>query len=138
MADTTDNRLTEPFNHRGGIMSRLPITIGVCLLFMLALPAVAEDAAVEGETSLQLPASLESPGTEELMQCCVGITGDANDDGRISIVDAYIAFGYQYGGPPPVCVEEADFNGDGMVMFTDGIYALSYLFLGGLAPAECP
>ena len=53
------------------------------------------------------------------------LRGDANDDGRVSIADAYyIAQWLHGGGPPPPCVKAADANDDGLIR-TSGAGGLS-------------
>jgi hypothetical protein len=40
------------------------------------------------------------------------------------------------GGPTPGCLDAADSNDSGSIDLTDAVHLLSYLFLGGPAPAE--
>ena len=63
--------------------------------------------------------------------------GDVNDDGQISLVDALALFNALFFGQEESfdCLEAADFDNSGLVGIHDGIFVLSYLFLGGPEPA---
>ena len=58
--------------------------------------------------------------------------GDVNTDGQVDIGDAYfpIFLSFDWIG----CLDAADVNDDGQLNITDGVYLLTYLFLGGSIP----
>lgn len=73
--------------------------------------------------------------------CCHGMRGNANWDpqDQVNITDITYLVNYMFqGGPAPICMEEADANGDGSVNITDVTYLINYAFQGGPAPAACP
>jgi hypothetical protein len=60
------------------------------------------------------------------------LRGDANADGKITIVDPVATLTFLFlGGAPLACEDGADANDDGVLTLTDAITTLSYLFLGG-------
>jgi hypothetical protein len=64
------------------------------------------------------------------------IRGDANDDGRVTVSDAwFLVKGLYQGGQGPSCLASADANRDGNLDTSDAVSLLSHLFLGGPAPA---
>ncbi|MCB2229652.1 hypothetical protein KQH82_02980 [bacterium] len=72
--------------------------------------------------------------------CCVGSTGDVNDDGSIDLSDLLWLVNYSFlGGPAPSCLATANVNGslDCEVNLSDLLWLVNYSFLGGPAPAEC-
>lgn len=77
--------------------------------------------------------------------CCRGIRGDIdydpNDQINISDLVALVDFMFQ-GGPPPICVGEANISGDGEGGsepwgIDDLVYLVDYMFNGGPAPPPC-
>ncbi len=61
--------------------------------------------------------------------------GDANDSGVLDIADASFIFIFLFlGGPGPGCREAANANADANLDLSDGIYNLTFLFLGGPPP----
>lgn len=78
-------------------------------------------------------------GQVEVADCCVGIRGDANGNGSISILDLNYLVAYFFSsGPVPPCLEEADVNGNAALNVLDLNYMVAYMFSGGPAPAACP
>lgn len=72
--------------------------------------------------------------------CCVGSTGDVNDEGSIDLSDLLWLVNYSFlGGPAPSCLATANVNGslDCEVNLSDLLWLVNYSFLGGPAPAEC-
>lgn len=74
--------------------------------------------------------------------CCVGNTGNVNDDagGSVDLSDLIYFVNYLFlGGPAPNCLAAANVNGDAgcSIDLSDLIYLVNYLFLGGPAPAAC-
>lgn len=77
-----------------------------------------------------------------LAGCCIGQTGNVNDDpgGAVDLSDLIYFVNYLFlGGPAPACPAAANVNGDpGCALdLSDMIYLVNYLFLGGPAPAAC-
>ncbi|MBU8932712.1 MAG: dockerin type I repeat-containing protein [candidate division Zixibacteria bacterium] len=74
--------------------------------------------------------------------CCVPPTRGNVDyvmPDEINIADLTYLVSYLFtGGPDPLCMEEADINGDGEINIADLTYLVSYLFTGGPEPAACP
>lgn len=77
--------------------------------------------------------------------CCRGIRGnvdyDPNDQIDITDVVALVDFMFQ-GGPPPICVGEANISGDGEGGsepwgIDDLVYLVDYMFTGGPPPPPC-
>ncbi len=74
--------------------------------------------------------------------CCVGIRGDVNNDGGVNpnILDlTYLVDRIFRGGPPAVCLDEANVNGDGAVNpnILDLTYLVDRIFRGGPPPGPC-
>ncbi len=85
------------------------------------------------------------PGFIDIEQgfgCCVGITGDYNNDGNdepnVSDLTYLIDFLFR-GGPPADCPEESDVNGSGSTEpnVSDLTYMVDFLFRGGPQPVAC-
>lgn len=77
-----------------------------------------------------------------LMDCCVGIRGNVDNDPlqEINILDLTTIVRYLFtGGPEPVCRAEANINGDPLdeINILDITYLVRYLFGGGAAPPAC-
>ncbi len=71
--------------------------------------------------------------------CCVGIRGDADYDGELTIYDAYFIIDYVFkGGAIPYCYYEADANSDGYVNVGDAVTIVNHVVYGGPAPGSCP
>ncbi len=66
------------------------------------------------------------------------LRGDADSDGQISITDVIVILGFGFlGGPPPPCLDAADFDDDGVIIpMLDGI--TYFLFLFGPGPPPPP
>ncbi|MCK4385163.1 MAG: dockerin type I repeat-containing protein [candidate division Zixibacteria bacterium] len=63
--------------------------------------------------------------------------GDANDDGKINVVDVVFLINYLFAeGPEPDPWENGDVNCDGEINIEDVVYLISYLFKEG--PSPCP
>ena len=63
--------------------------------------------------------------------------GDANDDGKINVVDVVFLINYLFAeGPEPDPWENGDVNCDGEIDIEDVVYLISYLFKEG--PSPCP
>jgi hypothetical protein len=76
---------------------------------------------------------------EVLLGCCVGIRGDVNGSGTISIPDVTYLMAYLKSiGPAPPCFEEGDVNGSGTISIPDVTYLMAYLKSIGPAPPACP
>ncbi len=73
--------------------------------------------------------------------CCVGIRGNIDGDvnNTIDIGDLVYFVEYSFsGGPAPVCMDEADVNGDGSIDVGDLVYLVEYSFSNGPDPVSCP
>ena len=73
--------------------------------------------------------------------CCIGITGNVDNDGSdaIDISDLVYLVDYMFnGGPAPFCFEEADMDISGGIDISDLVYLVDYMFVGGSAPKDCP
>jgi len=70
---------------------------------------------------------------------CVGLCGDANNDGSVNVSDAVFIINYVFsGGPAPyAALACGDANTDGSVNVSDAVYIINYVFSGGSAPANC-
>ncbi len=63
------------------------------------------------------------------------ISGDANGDKAVDILDAVYLVGFKFrGGPPPAVLGTGDPNADGEVNVLDIIYLVDFLYRGGPAP----
>ncbi|MBD3403237.1 S8 family serine peptidase [candidate division GN15 bacterium] len=87
-------------------------------------------------------ATIPKPGYLYSASCCVGNTGNVNDDagGNVDLPDViYLVNSLFLGGPQPPCPAAANVNGDPgcNVDLPDVIYLVNALFLGGPAPAPC-
>jgi len=78
-------------------------------------------------------------------QCCMGITGNADDDPSddVNISDLTYLVTYLFGGgPQPVCLEEGNVDGSigegSQINVADITYLVSYIFIGGPSPVPCP
>jgi len=73
--------------------------------------------------------------------CCIGSRGNVNYDleDECNLVDLtyLVAFMFRE-GPSPACMEEADFNGSGMIDVVDLTALVQYLFADGAPPSNCP
>jgi hypothetical protein len=76
-----------------------------------------------------------------LCACCNGIRGNINGDidEQINVNDLVYLVTYMFqDGPAPLCLEEADIDGDGTGPdVSDLIYLVTYMFSSGPAPAGC-
>jgi hypothetical protein len=71
---------------------------------------------------------------------CCAVRGDIDHGGNgIDISDLVYMVDYMFtGGPPPLCVDEADIDGTGGIDISDLVYLVDYMFNGGPPPVECP
>lgn len=72
--------------------------------------------------------------------CCIGITGNIDNDitETIDVSDLVYFVDYQFrGGAAPVCMEEAELNGDLIIDVADLVYMVDYQFRGGATPINC-
>ena len=61
--------------------------------------------------------------------------GDADAQGLINLTDGVFLLNFLFlGGPPPPCIDAADFNDDEILNITDGVALFNWLFLGGSVP----
>ena len=69
----------------------------------------------------------------------VGVCGDADNSGEISIGDAVFLINYIFaGGPPPVNFTLADADCSQDVSIGDAVYTINFIFAGGPPPcAAC-
>jgi uncharacterized repeat protein (TIGR01451 family) len=66
----------------------------------------------------------------------IGLYGDVNGDGKLSVADVIYLINYLFkGGPAPNPSSAADVNCDAKINVADVIYLINYLFKGGPAPA---
>jgi hypothetical protein len=85
------------------------------------------------------------PGFIDIQQgfgCCVGITGDYDNNGsdEPNVSDLTFLIDYLFrGGPPSDCPEETDVNGSGSTEpnVADLTYMIDFLFRGGPPPVSC-
>jgi len=81
------------------------------------------------------------PYCYEVVDCCVGIRGDVNGDGKgPNALDAQKMINYLFRGQPaPACDLESDVNSDGTPHnILDFNYIINYQFRNGPAPGPCP
>jgi hypothetical protein len=78
-------------------------------------------------------------------ECCFGMRGNADYDlkDKLGVSDVTFLLAYLFeSGPPPVCIEEANINGDASetVNVADVTYLLDYMFgiPAGPPPPACP
>ncbi len=72
--------------------------------------------------------------------CCIGLRGNADNDplDQVLVNDLVFLVNYVFkGGTAPVCLEEADVNGDGNIFVNDLTLLVNYIFKGGAAPLAC-
>ena len=72
--------------------------------------------------------------------CCIGKRGNIDSDSldEINILDLSFLVSYAYwGGPPPLCMEEADLDGSSQIDMEDITFCVDYLFRGGMSPLPC-
>lgn len=90
----------------------------------------ARGIPVSNKLITQIPRNTTSPEP----YCCV-LAGDANNNGKINIVDATYIISWMFsGGPSPICMKQADANASGSVNMADVTYLIAYIFTGGPAP----
>jgi len=73
--------------------------------------------------------------------CCIGDRGNVDNSSGDAVDIADLTYLVEYlfgGGPPPVCEDEANMNGQADVDIGDLTYIVEYLFGGGPAPVPCP
>ncbi|UCG62013.1 MAG: immune inhibitor A [Candidatus Zixiibacteriota bacterium] len=76
--------------------------------------------------------------TEVLNPLCCEVGGDVNLNGIVELLDCdYMVTWLWRDGPAPVCMEEADANGDLSIDILDIDYTITYLFRGGPHPVAC-
>ena len=85
-------------------------------------------------------ASYEGFKIDAAYDCCWGMRGDANGDGRAepSVLDVAALTAYVMEKSANICLTEADVNGDGTLSISDAAYLIAYLFNKGPAPVSCP
>jgi hypothetical protein len=65
----------------------------------------------------------------------IGLYGDANADGKVTVSDVIFLINYLFkGGPEPIPVETGDVNCNGGITVSDVVYLINYLFKGGPPP----
>lgn len=82
-----------------------------------------------------------SGGINIVTGCCLGDRGniDNSSDGSTDVADLTYIVEYLFGGgPPPVCDDEANIDGQAGVDVSDLTYIVEYLFGGGPPPVPCP
>ncbi len=71
--------------------------------------------------------------------CCVGIRGNVNNTGGITVADLTYLVQYLFNsGLAPVCTNEANVNGAGGITVADLTYLVQFLFNSGAQPPACP
>ena len=78
--------------------------------------------------------------TVTLISGCCRIRADMGHDGGVDIADMVWLVDYMfYNAPPPVCMAEADVDGDGseLVDISDLVYLVDWMFTGGPPPPPC-
>ena len=74
------------------------------------------------------------PERIEPLTCCE-LAGDVNHNALVNILDITYLIAYLYkGGPPPPCLDEADFQPNCIINILDITYLIAYLYKGGPAP----
>jgi hypothetical protein len=70
---------------------------------------------------------------------CLGLCGDANNDGGVNISDAVWVTNYVFigGGEPIPVLACGDANTDGGVNISDAVWITNYVFIGGGPPSTC-
>ena len=83
----------------------------------------------------------DGPHCYEIVDCCVGIRGDINRDGKgPNILDLTRLVDYIFRGfPAPDCKLESDVNGDGMPYnIIDLTFIVDFMHRGGPPAPACP
>jgi Dockerin type I domain len=72
-------------------------------------------------------------------QECLGLCGDANNDGVVNVSDAVWIINYVFvgGGAPQPVLACGDANTDGTVNVSDAVWIINYVFVGGGPPLDC-
>ncbi|MBD3218654.1 MAG: hypothetical protein GF310_10285 [candidate division Zixibacteria bacterium] len=72
-------------------------------------------------------------------QECVGICGDASNDGAVNVSDAVWVINYVFigGAEPQPVLACGDANGEGAVNVSDAVWIINYVFIGGGPPGDC-
>ena len=89
----------------------------------------------------QVIPSWDGPHCFEIVDCCVGIRGDINGDGKgPNILDLTRLVDYIFRGfPAPDCKLESDVNGDGMPYnIIDLTFIVDFMHRGGPPAPACP
>ena len=92
-------------------------------------------------SSVETVPAWDGPHCYEIVDCCVGIRGDINGDGKgPNILDLTRLVDYIFrGATAPDCQLEADVNSDGLPSrITDLTYIVDYMHRGGPLPGSCP
>ncbi len=67
------------------------------------------------------------------------LRGDANHDGKTSLVDALVILNWQFlSQSAPLCIDAADVNDNGVINLIDPLTLLNYLFIPGSAAPSAP
>ena len=84
------------------------------------------------------PAVQEHSYALEIGAAPVGVDGDADGNGIITISDAVYLINYIFaGGPAPSPLSKGDADCNGIITISDAVYLINYIFAGGPAP-NCP
>ena len=123
----------------------------VRLSFIVHRPAsgtatsVSLDGYGEGCTPIFIAREFTYPpvttaGAVKAATCCAGFQGNINGDPEEAISAADILYLVNFvfkSGPEPVCLDEANVNGVGLVNASDVIYLVNYVFKSGPQPVGC-
>jgi hypothetical protein len=84
------------------------------------------------------PAVQEHSYALEIGAAPVGVDGDADGNGIITISDAVYLINYIFaGGPAPSPLSKGDADCNGIITISDAVVLINYIFAGGPAP-NCP
>jgi hypothetical protein len=91
------------------------------------------------DTSVVSPLRVPLSGIANAVGCCVGVRGNVNGIGAITVADLtyLVQFLFNSGAPPP-CIDEGNVNGIGSITVADLTYLVQFLFNGGATPPACP
>lgn len=134
-ADTTDLHTTITY------LADYTIEPGDTVIVWSVLTTVKTGTADSLRANVHSARQWFSTHLASLCACCIGMRGNINGDAdeQVDINDLVYLVTYMFQeGPAPLCLEEADVDGDGSgPNVSDLIYLVTYMFSSGPAPAGC-
>ncbi len=120
-----------PFTQNGTLVTgTIPSNQNISMLGYYMLFALVDDVPSEGRIVRIVPST---------SSCCVGIRGNVNNSGGITVADLTYLVSFLFNsGPAPACPDEANVNGLGSITVADLTSLVQYLFNSGPQPPPCP